>query len=142
MRILVVEDERKLASFIERGLAAEHYAVDIAHDGGTGLARALDGGYDLLILDLMLPGRDGSAVLSELRARRQTLPILLLTARALGLAATLTIWHLMLEHEWKRALGIPRGVDTFAVIPVGWPLGRFGPVRRKPAHEVIHWQQW
>lgn len=67
---------------------------------------------------------------------------LLLAARAHGLAATLTIWHLMLEHEWKQALGIPRSVDTFAVIPIGWPLGRFGPVRRKPAHEVIHWDGW
>jgi nitroreductase len=67
---------------------------------------------------------------------------LLLAARAMGLAATLTIWHLMLEHEWKRALGIPRRVDTFAVIPVGWPLGRFGPVSRRPAADVVHWQGW
>lgn len=67
---------------------------------------------------------------------------LLLAARALGLAATLTIWHLMLEHEWKQALGIPRGTDTFAVVPVGWPLGRFGPVRRRPATEAIHWNRW
>jgi heavy metal response regulator len=82
MRILVVEDEKKVASFIQRGLEAEHYTVDVAHDGDTGLARACDGHYDLLILDLMLPGRDGAAVLHELRARRHTLPILLLTARA------------------------------------------------------------
>jgi heavy metal response regulator len=82
MRILVVEDERKVASFIQRGLEAEHYTVDVAHDGDTGLARAGEGHYDLLILDLMLPGRDGAAVLRELRARRHTLPILLLTARA------------------------------------------------------------
>jgi nitroreductase len=67
---------------------------------------------------------------------------LLLAARAMGLAATLTIWHLMLEHEWKRVLGIPRQVDTYAVIPVGWPLGRFGTVRRRPAREVTHWQGW
>src|SRR5215475_8111461 len=82
MRILVVEDERKVASFIRRGLEAEHYTVDVAYDGDTGLARALEGHYDLLILDLMLPRRDGAALLGELRARRQTLPILLLTARA------------------------------------------------------------
>jgi nitroreductase len=67
---------------------------------------------------------------------------LLLAARAMGLAATLTIWHLMLEHEWKRVLGIPRQVDTFAVIPVGWPLGRFGPVRRRAGSDVTHWQRW
>jgi heavy metal response regulator len=82
MRILVVEDERKVASFIQRGLEAEHYTVDVAHDGDTGLACALEGHHDLLILDLMLPGRDGAAVLRELRARRHTMPILLLTARA------------------------------------------------------------
>jgi heavy metal response regulator len=82
MRILVVEDETKVASFIKRGLEAEHYTVDVASDGDTGLARALEGHHDLLILDLMLPGRDGAAVLRELRARRHTLPILLLTARA------------------------------------------------------------
>jgi heavy metal response regulator len=82
MHILIVEDEKKVASFIERGLVAEHYTVDVAHDGDTGLARVLEGRYDLVILDLMLPGRDGAAVLRELRARGQTLPVLLLTARA------------------------------------------------------------
>jgi heavy metal response regulator len=82
MRILVVEDERKVASFIQRGLEAENYTVDVAYDGDTGIARALEGHHDLLILDLMLPGRDGAAVLGELRARQHKLPILLLTARA------------------------------------------------------------
>src|SRR5512145_2367911 len=82
MHILIVEDEKKVASFIERGLVAEHYTVDVAHDGDTGLARALEGRYDLVILDLMLPGRDGAAVLRELRTRGQSLPVLLLTARA------------------------------------------------------------
>jgi DNA-binding response OmpR family regulator len=81
MRILVVEDEKKVASFVQRGLEAEHYTVDVVHDGATGLARASDGHYDLVILDLMLPGRDGMAVLRELRARRHTVPVLLLTAR-------------------------------------------------------------
>jgi heavy metal response regulator len=82
MRILVVEDERKVASFIQRGLEAEAHHVDVAHDGETGLARALDGQYDLLVLDVMLPRRDGLSVLRELRARRRQLPVLLLTARA------------------------------------------------------------
>jgi heavy metal response regulator len=82
MRILVVEDERKVASFIQRGLEAEAHQVDVAHDGATGLARALDSEYDLLVLDVMLPGRDGLSVLRELRARRRQLPVLLLTARA------------------------------------------------------------
>jgi nitroreductase len=67
---------------------------------------------------------------------------LLLAARALGLGAVITIWHLMLEHEWKRELGIPGGVNTYAVVPVGWPKGRFGPVKRRPAAEVIHRDRW
>lgn len=67
---------------------------------------------------------------------------LLLAARALGLAANLTIWHLMLEEEWKKALGIPEDMRTFAVVPVGWPRGSFGPVRRRPVAEVIHRNRW
>ncbi|MEU3080180.1 MULTISPECIES: nitroreductase family protein [Streptomyces] len=67
---------------------------------------------------------------------------LLLAARGLGLAANITIWHLMLEREWKRALAIPKDVKTFAVIPVGWPLGRFGPVRRRPVEKVIRRDGW
>ena len=67
---------------------------------------------------------------------------LLLTARTLGLAATLTTWHLALEPEFKAVLGIPRSVKTFAVVPVGWPRGNFGPVVRRPAAEVIHRDRW
>jgi heavy metal response regulator len=81
MRILVVEDEKKVASFIQRGLEAEHHHVDVAHDGEAGLAGALEGDYDLLVLDVMLPKRDGLSVLRELRARRRQVPVLLLTAR-------------------------------------------------------------
>ena len=67
---------------------------------------------------------------------------LLLTARALGLAAALTTWHLFFEDEFKKVLGIPKGVHTFALIPVGYPRGNFGPVRRRPATETIHWEGW
>jgi nitroreductase len=67
---------------------------------------------------------------------------LLLRARALGLGATLTTLHLALEGEFKRVLGIPRRVKTFAIVPVGWPIGRFGPVRRRPVATAIHWQRW
>jgi len=59
MRVLIVEDEKKVASFLQRGLDAERYAVDVVHDGETALARALEGDYDLIILDLSLPERDG-----------------------------------------------------------------------------------
>jgi nitroreductase len=67
---------------------------------------------------------------------------LLLTARALGLGATLTTLHLALESEFKKVLGIPKSTRTFALIPVGYPLGRFGPVRRRAAEHVIHWDRW
>ncbi|MFI5806891.1 nitroreductase family protein [Streptomyces sp. NPDC051561] len=67
---------------------------------------------------------------------------LLLAARGLGLAANITIWHLMLEPEWKAALGIPEDMGTFAVIPVGWPKGNFGAVRRRPIAEVVHRDRW
>jgi len=82
MHILVVEDEKKVASFIQRGLEAEGYRVDLAHDGDAALARALATDYDLLVLDVMLPGQDGLSVLRALRARRRQQPVLLLTARA------------------------------------------------------------
>jgi nitroreductase len=67
---------------------------------------------------------------------------LLLAARALGLGACLTTWHLFAEDELKRILGIPRNVDTFAVIPVGWPLRPFGPVKRDPVETAIHRDRW
>lgn len=69
MHILVVEDELKVASFIRRGLEPEHYEVEVVHDGATGLRRALATDYDLVILDVMLPGCNGLDVLRELRAR-------------------------------------------------------------------------
>ncbi|MFE5512426.1 nitroreductase family protein [Streptomyces sp. NPDC056529] len=67
---------------------------------------------------------------------------LLLAARGLGLAANITIWHLMLEEEWKQALGIPEDMRTFAAIPVGRPMGNFGPVRRRSVSEVVHRDRW
>jgi nitroreductase len=67
---------------------------------------------------------------------------LLLAARAMGLAANLTSWHLFLEAEFKATLGIPRDVHTFALIPVGWPMGHFGPTKRRPAAELIHRDRW
>lgn len=81
MRILVIEDEVKVASFIKKGLEAERYAVDIAYDGKSGLEVALTYNYDLLILDLMLPGLSGSDVLNAIRKKKSGLPILILTAR-------------------------------------------------------------
>ena len=82
MRILLVEDEKKVASFIKKGLEEEGYAVDLAADGETGLRMALDRVHDLVLLDIQLPKRDGLAVLQELRRQKVATPVLLLTVRA------------------------------------------------------------
>lgn len=81
MRILVIEDEKKVASFIQRGLEAEHYQVDVAYDGEAGLLQVFDNDYDALILDVMLPKRDGLSILRDMRTRKLTTPVLMLTAR-------------------------------------------------------------
>jgi heavy metal response regulator len=81
MRILLAEDERKVASFIRRGLEAEGYTVDVVHDGETAVQHAVQDDYDLLILDIMLPRRDGLTVLHEVRRRGLPVAVLLLTAR-------------------------------------------------------------
>lgn len=81
MRILLIEDESKVASFVKRGLMAERYAVDVAADGKEGLEFALSFQYDLIILDLMLPGLDGNTVLKRIRAVDTKVPVLILTAR-------------------------------------------------------------
>ena len=82
MRILIVEDDTALASFIRKGLEAEHYAVDAATDGEQGRSMALEVDYDLLILDLNLPGIDGLAILKSLRQHKPSLPVMILTARS------------------------------------------------------------
>ena len=81
MRILLVEDEKKIAAFIERGLTEQHYTVDVAQDGNEGLYLAEVNPYDLVILDIMLPGKDGFVVCRELRKQKNEVPILMLTAR-------------------------------------------------------------
>lgn len=81
MRILVAEDDRKTASFIRKALAAEGFAVDVMHNGDDALTAASTTPFDALVLDIMLPGRDGLSVLRQLRARQNTLPVLLLSAR-------------------------------------------------------------
>ena len=81
MRILVVEDEESIARVVQRGLQEERYEVDVAHDGTEGLHLATERAYALIVLDLMLPGVDGWQICKELRSRRDTTPILMLTAR-------------------------------------------------------------
>lgn len=81
MKVLVVEDDRKVAGFIARGLREDGYAVDVSHDGDEGALHAVVNDYDAIILDVMLPGRSGTEILRELRTRGFDVPILLLTAR-------------------------------------------------------------
>lgn len=81
MRILLVEDEKKVADIIARGLKAERFAVDVSHDGQGGWEMAEAYNYDLVILDLMLPGLSGTEILQKMRRKNQEVPILILTAR-------------------------------------------------------------
>jgi DNA-binding response OmpR family regulator len=81
MRILVVEDDKKVAGFVEKGLREDGYSVDVAHDGTDGSIKAHVHEYDLLILDVMLPGKTGYDILNELRREQSSVPVLLLTAR-------------------------------------------------------------
>jgi len=81
MRILIIEDEQKVAAFIQKGLAQEGYAVDVAHDGEEGAYQAENFEYDAVIVDLMLPKLSGLEILKKIRARDLRLPVLILTAR-------------------------------------------------------------
>ncbi|MGA2751431.1 MAG: response regulator transcription factor [Verrucomicrobiota bacterium] len=81
MRLLVIEDEHKVADFVARGLRAERFAVDVAYDGGSGWEMSSVCAYDLIILDLMLPGMSGSEILRRLRAAKKDVPVLILSAR-------------------------------------------------------------
>lgn len=102
MRILVVEDEHKLAGVLKRGLTEQGFAVDVAHDGATGLGLASLEPYDLVVLDVMLPQLDGLVVCRCLRAQRRTMPVLMLTAR---------------DAVDDRVAGLDSGADDYLVKP-------------------------
>jgi DNA-binding response OmpR family regulator len=82
MKVLVIEDEKRIASFIRKGLEARGFVVEVAHHGDEGYALALARPYDALVLDIMLPGRDGLSILRNLRERHRSVPVILLTARS------------------------------------------------------------
>jgi two-component system copper resistance phosphate regulon response regulator CusR len=81
VRILVIEDDAKVASFIQTGLEQEGYAVDVLHDGNNAGAQARTVDYDAVVLDLMLPGRSGFQVMRDIRSRKPSLPVIVLTAK-------------------------------------------------------------
>ncbi len=81
MKILIIEDEKKVANFIKRGLEEEKFEIDTAYDGEKGTQKAFESSYDLIILDVMLPKKDGIAVVKELRARKNMVPVLILSAK-------------------------------------------------------------
>lgn len=105
MRILVVEDDRKVASFLERGLREEGYSVDVAHDGEDGRLKAHVHEYDLLLLDVMLPGVSGLEVVRDLRKRERATPVLMLTAR---------------DSEDDVVTGLDAGADDYLTKPFGF----------------------
>ena len=102
MRVLVIEDDRKVANFICSGLEQEGYAVDVLHEGTAAGAQALACDYDAVVLDLMLPGRSGFQVLRDIRARKRELPILILTAK---------------DTLEERVAGLDSGADDYMVKP-------------------------
>jgi two-component system, OmpR family, copper resistance phosphate regulon response regulator CusR len=102
MKILIIEDERKTASFLRQGLQENGYIVDVAEDGIDGLHYALSGHYDLLMVDVMLPGRDGFSIVSELRKAGNTTLALFLTAR---------------DGIQDRVKGLDLGADAYLVKP-------------------------
>ncbi len=82
MKVLVVEDDRKIASFVQKGLREQGFTVEVCVDGNDAYSRATRHSYDVILLDIMLPGRDGLSILRALREKKITVPVILLTARA------------------------------------------------------------
>jgi two-component system copper resistance phosphate regulon response regulator CusR len=128
MRILVIEDELKTAAYLKKGLEESGYAVDVANDGPQGLILALEEEYDVIVLDVMLPGMDGWTVVKTLRAKRTT-PVLFLTAR---------------DDVDDRVRGLELGADDYLVKPFAFvellarvrTLARRGPARESELIKV------
>jgi two-component system, OmpR family, copper resistance phosphate regulon response regulator CusR len=125
MRLLVVEDERKTGEYLKKGFEESGFAVDVANNGVDGLHLALEGGYELIVLDVMLPGLDGWGVIKQLRAKCAT-PVLFLTAR---------------DDVDDRVKGLELGADDYLIKPFAFVelLARVRTLlRRGPVREVEH----
>jgi two-component system OmpR family response regulator len=122
MRLLVVEDEARLASALQRGLVAEGFAVDVAPDGPRGLELARHGEYDAMILDVMLPRLSGYQLVRTLRAERNWLPVLMLSAK---------------DGEYDQADGLDCGADDYLTKPFSYVvlLARLRALLRRGAPE-------
>ncbi|MEU7766167.1 response regulator transcription factor [Nocardia sp. NPDC049190] len=105
MRLLIVEDEKRLALALAKGLSAEGFAVDVVHDGAEGLHRATTTEYDLIILDIMLPGMNGYRVCATLREEGHETPVLMLTAK---------------DGEYDEAEGLDTGADDYLSKPFSY----------------------
>ncbi|MEO8784880.1 MAG: response regulator transcription factor [Candidatus Saccharimonadales bacterium] len=120
MKILIVEDEHKIANALKQGLEQESYAVDVAYDGDQGLANALEGDYDLILLDRMLPGSiDGLELCRQVRKHKNHTPILMLTAK---------------DGVSDRVIGLDSGADDYLVKPFAFEelLARVRSLLRRP----------
>lgn len=122
MRILLVEDERKLSSVIKRGLKEVHYAVDIAENSDDAIFMAETNPYDLIILDIMIPGKDGIAICRQLRKGKLDTPILMLTAR---------------DDIEDKISGLDSGADDYLTKPFSFPefLARVRALLRRKGKE-------
>ncbi|MEH0841923.1 response regulator transcription factor [Micromonospora sp. CPCC 205711] len=122
MRVLVVEDESRLAAALQRGLTAEGFVVDTASTGPSGLDAARHGGYDAMILDVMLPGLSGYEVVRRLRAEEHWLPVLMLSAK---------------DGEYDQADGLDCGADDYLTKPFSYVvlLARLRALLRRGAPE-------
>src|SRR3954468_16689968 len=119
MKILVIEDSPRMARSLEKGLSEECYAVDVAPDGVSGLHLAQTGEYDLLLLDINLPDKNGFAVIRELRQRRSDVPIIMVTAR---------------DDVQDRIEGLDAGADDYVTKPFVFEelLARIRATMRRP----------